>query len=41
MITSIRIKRSTKAILDEIGSKGDTYDSIVAKVANEFVGNRQ
>jgi len=38
MITTIRVKYSTKDLLDKIGSKGDTYDSIVSKLAKKHLG---
>ena len=41
MITSIRLKRSTKALLDEIGNKGQTYDDVVVMLANDFVEARK
>jgi hypothetical protein len=41
MITSIRLKQSTKALLDEIGSKGQTYDDVVVMLVNDFVGARK
>jgi len=41
MITSIRLKRSTKALLDEIGNKGQTYDQVVLMLVNDFVEARK
>jgi len=41
MITSIRIKYSTKELLDQLGSKGDSYDSIVSRIANEILEMRK
>lgn len=34
--TTIAISRGTKALLDKIGKKGDTYDSILQRVLEEF-----
>ena len=37
MITTIRLKRSTKALLDQVGNKGQTYDEIVFEAVTRMV----
>jgi hypothetical protein len=33
--TSLRIKKPTKKMLDEIGKKGETYDQIIKRMAEK------
>lgn len=35
--TTIRIKRSTKQILEALGTKGDTFDSIIRRLINNYL----
>ena len=32
-ITTIKLRKETKSLLDKIGSKGETYDDIVLRLA--------
>ena len=36
--TTIRIKRSTKQKLDDVGRKGMTYDDIINELIDSFTG---
>lgn len=37
MITSIRVKRSTKELLDSIGKINQTYDDLIFELATMYV----
>ena len=39
--TTIQVSRDTKALLDELGKKNDTYDDVIRKVLDYYIENQE